>query len=98
MDHLPFFVVFQFIVRRVILINHAGEAEALVSDSLDVSQLIKLHLSKVEGHVILLDLPVERKAVRYLQEGFEVVWKLVWGIFFFPLCNCDLSNAFKSEK
>ena len=66
-------VIFSFIVRRVILVNHACEAELLILDTFDLSQFVQVHLTQVEDHVILFDFPIETEAVRYLQECFEIV-------------------------
>lgn len=96
---LPFFVlsISSLIVWRVILVNHGCKPELLVFDSLDFSEFVEVHLAQVENHVILLYFPVQRQSVRYLQESFEVVWQLVWGIFFFPLSDGNLSNTYNNQ-
>ena len=84
--HLPFFVVIERLtILRVILVRQACEAERLASNPLDFSQLVEVHLAQIHKHIVLFYLPVQRKAVRYLEECFEIVWHLVGGIVVFPL-------------
>ena len=95
---LPFLAVLNdLVVRGVIFIDHAGEAEAFLPDSLDLSELVQMHLSQVEHHVVLLYFPVKTESVRDLQEGFEIIWQSKRGIFFFPLRNSDLGHAYNQS-
>jgi len=52
-----------------------------------------MHLSQIENHVVLLDLPIEGEAIRNLEESFIVVWQLVRGILFFPFRDGYFSNT-----
>ena len=48
------------IVRRIILITDVRKSELFILEAFDLSQLVEMHLTQVEDHVVLLDLPIER--------------------------------------
>ena len=72
--------------------HHTGESIFVVFDALYLPQLIEINLTKGEQHIVLLYLISQGESIGDLQESFEVVRHLVWGIILFPFVNYDLSN------
>ena len=93
---LPFLIVIKRLcILWIVFFDHTCKAKRLVPDPLNFSQLVQVHLTQVHQHIVLFDLPIERKAVRYLEECFEIVWHLEGSIIFLPFGYRNLSNAWE---